>query len=194
MNNKKSFMKKFLRNHFVIAIALVIATFLISGSTLNAATYFSRANGNWNVNTTWSLTSGGAAVGAGVFPVAGDVVIIEGGFNVTIPAGFNAFCTTLNIANAGAGIGTLTFAATSMLTVSGNVTVGQSGSGSREGTIDMSLGGTLTCSGSLTLGNDGATTPNASVITQGAGSTITITGTATILQPGNDNFYQPVDC
>lgn len=167
-----------------LAVLLVISTATIA----NAATYFSRQNGNWNVNTTWSLTTGGAAVGAGIFPVAGDIVNIEGGDNVTIPAGFAAFCTTLNITTANAGTGTLTFAATGTLTVSGNVTVGTATSGSREGTINMTAGGTLTVSGNVTIGNDGASTPIASEINQGAGSAVSVTGNVSILAPANNNY------
>jgi len=116
-------MKKFLLTSK--RIALTVFAIIITSAVANAATYFSIATGNWNANTTWSLSSGGAAVGAGVFPVAGDVVNIEGGDNVTIPAGFSAFCTTLNVANSAlTGTGTLTFTATGTLTVSGNIVVG----------------------------------------------------------------------
>ncbi|WP_460558505.1 T9SS type A sorting domain-containing protein [Ferruginibacter profundus] len=180
-------MKKFLLTSK--RIALMVFAIIITSSVANATTYFSIATGNWNANTTWSLTSGGAAVGAGVYPVAGDVVNIEGGDNVTIPAGFSAFCTTLNVANSTAtGTGTLTFTATGALTVSGSIVVGQAGSNSREGTINMSAGGTLTCGGNVTIGNDGTSTPTASEITQGAGSSVSVTGNVSILAPANNNF------
>lgn len=176
-------MKKFWLNSKQIAIAFLL---IITASVANAATYFSIATGNWNTNTTWSLTSGGAAVGAGVFPVAGDIVNIEGNDIVTIPAGFSAFCTTLNVTFTTGSTGTLTFAATGTLTVSGNVTVGTSGSNSREGTINMAAGGTLTVGGNVTIGNDGTTAPIASEINQGAGSTVNVTGNVSIITPGNN--------
>lgn len=178
-------MKKFLPILKKTAFAFFFV--IITTTVANAATYFSIANGNWNVNTTWSLTSGGAAVGAGVFPIAGDIVTIEGGDNVTIPAGFSAFCTTLNVANSTVfATGTLTFAATASLAVSGNITVGFAGSTSREGTINMAAGGTLTCAGNVTIGNDGTSAAIASEITQGAGSIVNVTGNVSIITPGNN--------
>jgi len=45
-------------------------------------TWYSRADGLWSATNSWSATSGGPA-GASV-PVAGDTVVIEGGFNITV--------------------------------------------------------------------------------------------------------------
>lgn len=45
-------------------------------SMANAATYYSGASCNRNVNTTRSLSAGGNAVGTGVCTVAGDLAII----------------------------------------------------------------------------------------------------------------------
>lgn len=63
-------------------------------SFANAAEYFSISSGNWTNRNTWSTTSGGPRVGSGVFPVAGDIVHIEGGFVVTLSA--NAACATID--------------------------------------------------------------------------------------------------
>jgi hypothetical protein len=125
---------------------VVIVLLLFTVSFANAATYYSRATGNWNSNTTWSLTSGGGAVGAGIFPIAGDVVIIQGGFNVTVNIS-NAACSSVQLGglNTGDGAGTLTFAASSQLTVSGAVSLGNTGSTTRDGTLVMTAGGTLIC-------------------------------------------------
>lgn len=64
--------------------------------------FYSIANGNWNVNTTWSYTSGGAAVPAGAvagvnFPGPNSVVIIEGAKTVKLTANQN--CASLQIAS-----------------------------------------------------------------------------------------------
>jgi hypothetical protein len=106
-------------------------------------TYYSIANGPWNMASTWSLTSGGSAVSSG-FPIAGDNVIIEGGYTVTIAGN-----ETLNAANITLGSstnGTLRYVGggTSTLTLSGDLTLGGStGSGSLN--YD-SWGLTTTCS------------------------------------------------
>ena len=55
---------------------------VLIGLYVNAATRYSVASGNWTSTSTWSATSGGAG-GASV-PIAGDLVIIEGSFEVTI--------------------------------------------------------------------------------------------------------------
>ncbi len=60
-------------------------TFPIRITVVNTIlTFYSRATGNWTANTTWSFTSGGAAVGAGIYPQDIDIVNIVGGFNVTL--------------------------------------------------------------------------------------------------------------
>ncbi|MBK7375305.1 MAG: autotransporter-associated beta strand repeat-containing protein [Chitinophagaceae bacterium] len=173
MNLRKTFSK-----YRVFTIALLMLNLFFVSAAFGQTTYYSIANGNWNVNTTWSLTSGGVAVGSGVFPVAGDIVNIEGGFNVTIPASTSAACATLNITSANAGNGTLTFTSTSSLTVSADITVGTAGS-AKAGTVNMTSGGTLTCNGNLTIGSGTV----ASALNQGTGSNVAVDGAATILQP-----------
>lgn len=156
---------------------------LIGASSASATTYFSRATGPWSTNTTWSLTSGGVAVGAGVFPVAGDDVIIERAFTVTVTG--SQACASVQLAGtATANTGTLTFSgATPSLTVSGNVAIGNSGDAARDGIMTFSSGSTLTC-GSLTLGNAGAT-PGQGTITMTAGGTLSVGGTITVNGAGN---------
>ena len=52
-------------------------------------TYYSFATGNWEDNTSWTLTSDGSsgAVAAGVFPRRNDDVVIRSGHTITIDAG-----------------------------------------------------------------------------------------------------------
>ncbi len=73
----------------------LLTTALLFESNVYGATYYTRASGNWNSNATWSLTSGGNAVAAGVFPVAGDFVIMENGYDVTVTA--NAACASITV-------------------------------------------------------------------------------------------------
>jgi hypothetical protein len=84
------------------------------GRTSAQTTYYSIASSDWNDNNTWSLTSGGLPVGVGIFPVAGDDAIIEGGFTVTVAA--NAVCNNVTISNSSV----LTISSSNNLTVSGD--------------------------------------------------------------------------
>lgn len=150
------------------ACALIVV--LVSASTVSAANRFSVATGNWNATSTWAATSGGAS-GASV-PIAGDVVTIEGADNVTVNVA-TAACASVQLGSptGGGGVGTLTFAASSQLTVSGAVSLGNNGSTTRFGTITMTAGGTLQC-GSI---SSNSTTD---VFTQGTG-TLELTATNT---------------
>ena len=79
-------------NYKIFLLAVVLSFSLLS---VNAADRHSVATGNWNATSTWSATSGGSS-GASV-PVAGDNVIIEGGFTVTVNVA--SACANLTIAN-----------------------------------------------------------------------------------------------
>src|ERR1035441_3996248 len=81
INTKPAMHRKPFLTLFIALVPLMIA---LTGNA--AATYYSRASGDWNVNTTWSTTSGGDALGAGIYPVTGDTVIIERSFTVTVTA------------------------------------------------------------------------------------------------------------
>ncbi len=119
---------------FFLAVALSLSVI-----QLIAADRYSVATGNWNLNSTWSATSGGAA-GAS-FPVAGDNVFIEGGFTVTTAA--STACANLSIANG------------STLAVGGfDITV--SGTTTLNGTINhTSTTGTKTFTGLITINATG---------------------------------------
>ena len=60
-------------------IVIILLLSILFSSTANAVNYYAIASGNWNSNITWSLTPGGTPVGAGTWPVAGDVVFISEG-------------------------------------------------------------------------------------------------------------------
>ncbi|HSN50110.1 MAG TPA: hypothetical protein VLR52_02685, partial [Bacteroidales bacterium] len=115
----------------------VVLSFLVITSF--AADRYSVATGNWNVNSTWSATSGGLP-GAS-FPIAGDNVFIEGGFTVTTAA--STACANISIANG------------SILTIGGfDITV--SGTTTVNGTINhTSTTGVKTFTGLVTINATG---------------------------------------
>ncbi len=62
--------------------------------------YYAIGSGNWNVSSTWSLTTGGAA--ASTFPTGSDIVYIGESVtavDIVIPAGYSASCANLTIGN-----------------------------------------------------------------------------------------------
>jgi autotransporter-associated beta strand protein len=163
MNSKPTMHRKPFLTLLIALVPLVIA------STGNAAaTYYSRANGDWNVNTTWSTTSGGSAVGAGIYPVAGDTVIIEGSFTVTVTATEACGSVQLGSSVPSASPGALTFSGASpSLAVSGAVLLGSTTDFAAAGTVTFTSGSTLTA-GSLTLGG----TVGSGTLTMTAGGTL----------------------
>lgn len=144
-----------------------------------ATTYYSRASGPWTTSSTWSLTSGGTAISSG-YPGAGDDVIIEGGYNVSIASSGveNLLAASVTIGSTTAG--TLSYPnwnPGSTLTISGDLTIGGS---SGSGTLTYSTWGlTITCS-RLLKGSGTATMSN------GLSQDFTFTGTFTL----NSQFNQ----
>jgi len=111
-------------------------------------TYYSRATGNWNSNTTWSTAGcGEASVGAGIYPTATDNVIICSSNNVT--ANIDIVTT-----------GTVTVQNSGTITLNNNIEV--------DAIIDAQNGSTITWPNTLEIGQ------NANIIYNGsisAGST-----------------------
>ena len=162
---------------------MVMALFLLfAAQMIKATTYYSIASGNWNNNTTWSLTDQGPAVGLGIYPMAGDVVNIVRGFSVTITT--YVTCKTLNIGAPvmGLGNGTLIFNSGSRLTVSGNLTVGFSPL--RTGTLNMSAGGILEIGATFAVSKGNYTyIPGSGEINYNGG-----TQSVLVLTPGYNNL------
>jgi hypothetical protein len=92
-----------------ILLRLSICTLVPTFMQVFAANKFSVATGNWSSTSTWSTTSGGAS-GATV-PGNGDVVVIEGGFTVTLNASTASTLASLTISSGS------TFSTTSTFTV-----------------------------------------------------------------------------
>ena len=166
--------------------------------SVNAATYYSIATGNWTSRNTWSLTSGGSRVGNGVYPVANDIVYIEGGRTVTVDA--NSACGSLNIANGSSvSVGGFSFVVSGTTSVNGSITFTNTTGTKTMGNVIIS-GGTwtsnvgesygisnLTLSGSTINGsNTGIFTVNGNLsVTTGTTNTlnactISVGGTTTV--------------
>jgi hypothetical protein len=127
--------------------------------------FYSRANTDWNTNTTWSNVGFGGVQAAGI-PGPSDFVSIGGGFAVTVTG--TQTCSSLSF-DAGTSVtNTLTINSGSSLTVSGTLTIPQTVT---SGSNILDVG-----AGTLTVGDlDFVTT------TGGAGHQMSIsTGTATV--------------
>jgi hypothetical protein len=150
---------------------LMTAMALLGFNSSFAAPRTASVSGNWSSTATW----GGLSV-----PVAGDTVTINTGITVTVDTN-NAACTSVAIGT-GNGTATLTFAASGspQLTVSGSVTVGNSGNANRVGVITFTSGSTLIC-GSLTHGTTGS---QASSINMTSGGTLQVNGAITVNSSG----------
>ena len=156
-----------MKQHILLAVVLI----LVLGTDAYAITRTSSQSGNWSASSTW---------GGNPAPVAGDDVIINGGFTVTVDIP-NAACLSIQLGGSalGQGAGTLGFTSGSQVTVSGVVAVGPFNNSTTPGSLTMASGGTLTCEG-VTVGRLGTWTA-------GTG-TIELTATNTIPSDNNVNF------
>ncbi len=149
MRLSKIFNFKYLVLSFILFINFI--------NNVNASTYYSIASGNWTSSSSWSLTSGGSAISSG-YPGAGDDVIIEGNYTITISNDGNA---ANNITLGSTTDGTLFYDnvnGPATLTISNDLTIGGS---SGNGTLDNKWSGLeiickrlLKGNGSATMGND----------------------------------------
>jgi hypothetical protein len=144
--------KEKLKGTFLQRLLLLMAFTISAVSTASSASRYAVASGNWNATSTWASTSGGST-GASV-PVAGDNVYIAEGANaytVTIPSGYSAACASISIGSISTSkAGVLNFTDnTSVLTISGNVTMNRPNAGA---TTTIGIGaGTMTVNGNVEL-------------------------------------------
>ncbi|MCX6150806.1 MAG: hypothetical protein NTX22_09800 [Ignavibacteriales bacterium] len=153
-------------------ISITLSTFvliLLLGTKVFAISKTTSQSGNWSASSTW---------GGNPSPVAGDDIIIDGGFTVTVDIP-DAVCLSIQLGGSalGLGTGTLLFTGGSQVTVSGAVSIGPFNNNNTAGSVIMSNGGTLICEGFI-VGRLGTWTP-------GTG-TIELTATNTI--PNNNNI------
>ena len=88
-------------------------------------TYYSKANGNWNMNSSWSTVGYGNPLNIGTFPKAGDIANIGDGYTITITNSLN--CGTLNVGQGVSGILQYQSPGNYIATVSGNVAINTGG-------------------------------------------------------------------
>ncbi|MEP7143426.1 MAG: hypothetical protein ABI707_11170, partial [Ferruginibacter sp.] len=159
-------MKKSTSNRiFIFIVVLHTATSVFAGTKISSQ------SGNWSDASTW---------GGNPAPVAGDDVIINGGFGITVDIS-NATSLSLQLGGStqGAGTGAISFSASGQLTVFGLVNIGPVNKNNTEGSLSMALGGKLICEG-IIVGRLGTWNT-------GAGS-IELTSTNTIPLDNNVSF------
>jgi|GEM_PF-1982578 len=155
--------------NFIILISFTVVLALHLGTRAFAVTKISSQSGNWSATSTW---------GGNPVPVAGDDVIIQGGFTVTVDIP-NAECLSIQLGGSAlnTGTGSISFMNGSALLVSGQVNIGPFNNNNTAGSLSMASGGTLVCEG-IILGKLGTWT-------SGTGS-IEFTATNTI--PNDNNI------
>lgn len=134
-------------------------------------TFYSKANTNWDVNTTWTNVGCGGGASAAAPPTAADNVVICSGNSVTIPNGATGSCSNVRVNNGG----TLSVNRGS-LTVTETVQVdGTLGDNHTNGAVSLNniiVNGTwnvtaedIAVSGNITLNNGAAFTSGSGIYT-----------------------------
>src|SRR5437016_13679258 len=83
-------------SYIILSTLLILVATGMQTTTLNAATRYAVANGNWNSNSTWATSTSGSA-GAS-FPGAGGTGLVgddNATFTVRITPGISAACAKL---------------------------------------------------------------------------------------------------
>ncbi len=131
----------------VISLALMIL-FSTMGMEVSAATYYSRATGNWIGGTVWSTTPTGTASVATILST--DDVVIQAGNTITVNGAATCASLTFNTLASTSGV---TISGTNSLTVSGAVTMNAK-TGATTTTLAVGTGtlsaGSITISGANT--------------------------------------------
>lgn len=145
----------------LLRLSLLIALLALFGLGQNAwaATYYSKATGNWTTPGSWALTSGGTALTSG-YPVAGDDVIIDAAVTITLDA-------NVVVESIYSTAGTIT-TGTSSLTTTGDLTIATGG------TLNVSGAATITVGGSLVGGGTFTTPANGNWVFNGDGPNFTL--------------------
>jgi len=183
------------------SLILLLFIFGFANQASAQTTYYARATGNWKINTTWSTVATATpqtitqtAVGVGIYPLAGDIVKIDGARTVTITANSKEFCSSITVKNGG----TLTYlggtgADQTVLTCSGTVEIGTKSSTSptvaaTKGTLNL-VGGTSLICRDLLFGNGTSTLTSfingRNVSTGSAYGKFTFTGSGVDVIPSN---------
>ncbi|WP_288982498.1 T9SS type A sorting domain-containing protein [uncultured Flavobacterium sp.] len=169
-------MKQKLLSQNAISKFLVLSCFLLFNASFGA-TFYSKANGNWNAPATWSLTDNGTALtGTALegtnYPGPNDIVYIRANHTITINIPL-ARCSSLTFGSTVIAQNALSHAAnivlgnvtsgTFNLEISGNLTVLTSNSATASTTVftrslniyknDQAIISTVTVNGNIVVGN-----------------------------------------
>lgn len=172
--------------------SLILLVLLTICNISNAETYYMIVtNGNWDANTTWSTSSNGPAVGVGVYPGAGDDVIIDGSVQRNLFINIsNAQCASIKnqmTATDGSTF-TVSITGTNILTVSGDFDI--TGSTNYSRTTTLTGTGTLAIGGNINVGTDGITpTVYRTNVMNFNGPNITVAGNLNIYNNVNATNY-----
>ena len=105
-------------------VGIMVVSFILTFSGKAQTTYYSTDSDDWDENSTWSTVSHSSNANAGTYPVAGDIVYIEGDKIDVV----NASACAEVFLNGGSGDTELKVKNSSgILTVSGNVTADNNG-------------------------------------------------------------------
>jgi len=131
------------KSAFLAMVLMLGMSDLAWGQTTKTA-----STGNWGTAATWSPSG---------VPAANDPVVIPQGVTLTVDIS-NASCASvaINSTSASNGTATLQFNSGSVLSVSGNITLGTTGT--KTGSLVMSNGGTLKLGGAFNATNIGTLT------------------------------------
>lgn len=153
-------------------LTLACAAVMLAGSTGSGATYYSRTNGDWDDDHTWSFsdcTGGQPPVGRGDYPQGGDDAIVCGARVVTLTAAATVDSLYIDDGEVDTGACVLTITDSGGLTIDADELLDVSGSGG----VTLSGGGTHTVNGTIELD----TTNSDLTIT---GDNVTVDGTGEI--------------
>ena len=181
-----SMLRKLVTNSFLDLSAILKQVFIVGllvilfgyNYSAQAATFYTRATGNWSNANTWSIISCGGAAAAGI-PGIGDDVIICNDYIITVDGTFS--CATLTI-NSGNRTSAVIIPLTRSLTVTG-ATIITSNSNNRYKYVQVNGNFSTT---SLTTNSNGSTRDAFLEIVEG---TATITGDITMIAADNRSNY-----
>jgi hypothetical protein len=167
-----------LKKRFALIIAGLLIGLFGEVSIVRAATYYSVNSGDWNSNTCWSLTSGGVVVPTGVYPGAGDNVVLEGERTVTVLSTVN--CAEISFVGGKSQNTTLVFGADGNLVVSGAITIPRAGGTATtyHNTIDVGAG--ILQAGAIAFTDGGIDNRHQLLISTGV---VTVSGDITTANP-----------
>ncbi len=117
-----------MRKAILTGFILLLTASLVQAQT----TYYSKASAAWNLASTWSTVGCGNSANTGTYPVAGDIVNICSGHNVTVVRS-NEACASLTVNNGatltlGNNTTPRTLTVSTFITINGTITCNNPGS------------------------------------------------------------------